>query len=78
MQSREKKYQSDYAYLAQAERIIDNDIPWKDIESMRKVITTYTDMQSELRDRDVEDEDIETLDDLIKILEGEINNYVVK
>ena len=56
MQSREKKHQSDYAYLVQAERIIDNDIPWKDIENIRKVITTYTDMQSELRDRDVEDE----------------------
>ena len=78
MATREEKHKSDYAYLAQAERIIANDIPWKDIESMRKIITTYTDLQSELRDRDVEDEDIETLDDLIKILEREVDQYVVK
>lgn len=75
MKEREKKYPSDYAYLAQRDRIIEKEIPWQDIDGMRNIIIQYTDLQNDLRDCDVEEEHIETLAELVKFLETEVANY---
>lgn len=75
MSIKDRKNSIDEAYFHQINAAVDKNVP---TEHLKTTLDAFTQLQLELQDREIEMQDIQTLAELVAILEQEVQNYDVR